>query len=304
MADQQWFCPDLYEEIVRLRRLGEPAALATIVRRVGSTPRKDHAKMLIRRDGTSLGSVGGGCVEAEIWQAARRVLEGRRAEVLRYQLTQEDASREGLVCGGSVEVFVEPILPEPRLVILGAGHVGLAVARAAQPLGFRITVIDDRENFADPERFPGVEEVLVQPFEQGLENLKTHSETFILIVTRGHSHDQVALEGAIRVPARYVGLVGSRRKIGILVESLLEKGYPPAAFESLYAPIGLEIGSETPEEIAVSVMAELIALQKGVHRRSEKQQFVRKILAQHTADKEGKAPPEQVAAGDQARAKP
>lgn len=270
--------PDIYEEIVRLRREGRRAALATLVRRVGSTPRKDHAKMLIREDGTSLGSVGGGCVEAEVWQAAKRVLDTRLAEMLRYRLTQDDATREGLVCGGTVEVFVEPILPEQRLFILGAGHVGQALAAAAHPLGYRVTVVDDRENFANGERFPHAENIRVQPFDAGLDELGVNRESFILIVTRGHSHDQVALETAVDTPARYVGLVGSRRKIKILVENLLEKGRPPSAFEHLYAPIGIEIGSETPEEIAVSVMAELIALQKGVHKRSSKQQFIQDVL--------------------------
>lgn len=157
--------PDIYEEIVRLRRDGQRAALATLVRRVGSTPRKDHAKMLIREDGTAIGSVGGGCVEAEIWSAAKRVLQSRRAELLRYELTQDDATREGLVCGGTVEVFVEPILAEQRLFILGAGHVGQALAAAAQPLGFRVTVIDDRESFANRERFPTADEIRVHSFE-------------------------------------------------------------------------------------------------------------------------------------------
>ncbi len=269
---------DLFEEIVRLRRRGERAALATIVRRLGSTPRKDNAKMLIFRDGSSLGSVGGGCVEAQVWQTAQEVLEGGRGQLLRYQLTEDDAAEEGLVCGGTVEVFVEPILPDPKVVILGAGHVGQAIAQAAHQVHYRVVISDDRQNFANSERFPGAEKIVVQPFETGLSDFEISSEDFILIVTRGHSHDQTALRKAIETPARYVGLVGSRRKIRILVRNLLEEGTPPEAFRNLYAPIGLEIGSETPEEIAVSVVAELIALQKGVHQRSQKQQFIMNML--------------------------
>lgn len=273
---------DIYSEIVKLRAQGRRSALATIIRRVGSAPRKDHAKMLVRDDGSALGSVGGGCVEAEVWQLAKKVMESGRASTFQYQLTDEDAQDEGLVCGGTVEVFVEPVLPEPRLIILGAGHLGQAVARAASPVGFRVHVIDDREAFASRERFPEAELVAVQPFEQGLSELEVTSDHFILIVTRGHRHDRIALESAIQTPARYIGLVGSRRKILILVRKLLEQGYRTEAFQNLYAPIGLEIGSETPEEIAVSVAAELIAIRKGVHQRSEKQRFIMESL--HAAE--------------------
>ncbi len=278
MNRQQSAQSDIYSEIVRLRAQGRRSALATIIRRVGSAPRKDHAKMLVRDDGSALGSVGGGCVEAEVWQLAKKVIESGRASTLQYRLTDEDAQEEGLVCGGTVEVFVEPVLPDPRVIILGAGHVGQAVARAAGQVGFRVHVIDDREAFASRERFPEAEAVVVQPFERGLSDHGVTPDHFVLIVTRGHRHDRIALESAIQTPARYIGLVGSRRKIQLLVGQLLEQGYPTEAFRNLYAPIGLEIGSETPEEIAVSVTAELIAIRKGVHQRSEKQRFIMKSL--------------------------
>ncbi len=268
---------DVYERIVELRRAGRRAALATIVKRLGSTPRKDHAKMLILDDGTSVGSVGGGCVEAAVWEAAQAAIAQGRAQLLKYELNDDDAENEGLICGGTVEVFVEPLLPDPRLIILGAGHLGRAISDVVQPLGFQVTVVDDRSSFATPERFPGAR-VACQPFESGLEPLNVNSHTFILIVTRGHRHDQVALEHAIQTPARYVGMVGSRRKIALLVNNLLAKGHSPEVFRRLYAPIGLDIGSETPEEIAISVAAELIALQKGTHKRSEKQEFVMGLL--------------------------
>ncbi|MGH9339300.1 MAG: XdhC family protein [Acidobacteriota bacterium] len=272
---------DLYQEIVRLRRSGRKAAVATIIRRLGSTPRKDNAKMLIYDDGSSLGSVGGGCTEAEVWQRARQVMDSGQSALLRYELTQEDAEQEGLVCGGTVEIFLEPILPDPKLIIMGAGHVGQALAGAAHPLGFQVAVVDDRETFACRERFPHAHEIVAAPFEEGLEQVQVTENSFVLVVTRGHSHDQTALEKAIQTPARYVGLVGSRRKIQMIVQDLLDKGFPPETFSRLYAPIGIEIGSETPEEIAVSVMAELIALRKGVHQRSAKQEFVMKLLERH-----------------------
>lgn len=276
---------DLYREIVRVRDEGKRAALATIVRRTGSAPRKDAAKMLILEDGSSVGSVGGGCVEAEVWEAARDVMEQGQPRLIRYELTEEDAENEGLVCGGTVEVFVEAVLPDPKLVILGAGHLGQAIAGLAHRVGFRVTVVDDRAAFASSERFPDAERIVVAPFESGLDDVPVDANTYLLIVTRGHKHDQVATEQAIRRDARYVGLVGSRRKIKIIVEALLAKGYEPARFENLYAPIGIAIGSETPEEIAVSVVAELIALRKGVHHRSDKQEFVRKILRESPVER-------------------
>lgn len=269
---------DIYEEIVRLRRLGAKAALATIVRRVGSTPRKDHAKMLVRQDGTSVGTVGGGCAEAEVWQAAKGVMDSGRPKVLKFELTEDDAEKDGLVCGGTVEVFVEPILPDPQVVILGAGHLGQAIAEASHRVGFKVIVLDDRESFANKDRFPQAEQVAAAPFETALDSVKVNPDSFVLVVTRGHKYDQLALENALKTGARYIGLVGSRRKIQIIVQNLLNKGIPAEAFRNLYAPIGLEIGSETPEEIAISVVAEFLAIIKGLHKRSHKQRFAMELL--------------------------
>jgi len=286
---------DLYQEIVRIRQAGRRAALATIVKRIGSTPRKDNAKMLVREDGTAVGSVGGGCVEAEAWQLAKQVIASGRSSNMRYQMTDEEAESEGLVCGGSVEIFVEPIMPNPRLVILGTGHVGQAVAETVDRIGFDVAVVDDRESFASPDRFPAGTEITVQPFEDGLDSLNIVPDNFLLIVTRGHSHDQVALESAIRTEAGYIGLVGSRRKIQMLVQKLLEADHRVEAFRNLYAPIGLNIGSETPEEIAVSVAAEMIALRKGCHQRSEKQNFIHRFLEKEAVQESGSKPHQQLA---------
>ncbi len=269
---------DLYKEIVRVREAGERAALATIIRRIGSTPRKDSAKMLIREDGTALGSVGGGCVEAEVWQKAEEVIRSGRAHLLAFDLNDDDAANDGLVCGGTVQIFIEPIMSNERLVILGAGHLGQAISRLAKQVGFEVTVADDRERFASRERFPEADHLAVTDFGNAFSTVKADRNTFILIVTRGHSHDQIATEQAVRTPARYIGLVGSRRKIKLIVENLLAKGLTPEHFRNLVAPIGLPIGSETPEEIAVSVVAELVAVRKGVHQRSEKQLFIQRLI--------------------------
>ena len=269
---------DIYEEIVRVRREGDRAALATIVRRHGSTPRRDFAKMLISEDGSTIGSVGGGQTEAEVIKEAGRVMETGEASLLKYQLTQKDAAEEGLTCGGTLEVFVEPILPDPKLILMGAGHIGQMVAEAAHRVGFKVAVVDDRESFANEERFPEAEEIVVASFQEGLDAVTVSQTSFILIATRGHGHDQSVLEQALQTPACYIGMIGSRRKTQIIVQKLLEKGVSPEALSRLYAPIGIEIGSETPEEIAVSVVAELIAILRGAHQRSEKQRFVMKLL--------------------------
>jgi xanthine dehydrogenase accessory factor len=269
---------DIYEEIVRVRFEGGKAALATIVRRQGSTPRRDFAKMLISEDGSTIGSVGGGQTEAEVLIEAKRVMETGQATLLKYKLTQKDAEKDGLTCGGTVEVFVEPILPDPKLILMGAGHIGQTVAQAAHRVGFKVAVVDDRESFANRERFPQAEEIVVTPFQQGFDPITVSQTSFILIATRGHDHDQAVLEQALQTSACYIGMVGSRRKTQIIVQNLLEKGIPPETLSRLYAPIGIDIGSETPEEIAVSVVAELIAILRGVHQRSEKQLFVIKLL--------------------------
>ncbi len=280
---------DIFEEIVRLRREGSKAALATVVKWLGSTPRRDNAKMLVFEDGSTMGSIGGGSTEAEVVEEARRVLETEKASLTKFTLTQEEAARDGLICGGTVEVFVEPILPDPSLLLMGGGHLAQAIAEAAQRVNFKVSVVDDRASFANRERFPGVEDTIVASFEESLDAVDVTESTFILIVTRGHGYDQVVLEKAIQSPARYVGLVGSRRKIRIILKNLLDKGIPPKTFSNLYAPIGLEIGSETPQEIAVSVVAELIALRKGVHQRSKKQLFAMKIIEESSAQSQAEA---------------
>jgi xanthine dehydrogenase accessory factor len=269
---------DVFQEIVRLRSEGRKAALATVVKWLGSTPRRDHAKMLVFEDGSTIGSIGGGSTEAEVVEEARRVLETEKASLRKFKLTQEEAARDGLICGGTVEVFVEPLLPDPKLLLMGGGHLAQAIDQAARRVGFKVSVADDRASFANRERFPEAEETIVAPFEESLDHIDVTENSSILIVTRGHGYDQVVLEKAIHTPARYIGLVGSRRKIRIILKNLLDQGIPPDAFSRLYAPIGLEIGSETPQEIAVSVVAELIALRKGVHKRSKKQLFAMKLI--------------------------
>ncbi|MBI4455928.1 MAG: XdhC family protein [Acidobacteria bacterium] len=255
---------DMYEEIVAIRKRGEKAALATLVRRVGSTPRKDPAKMLIRQDGSFIGTVGGGCTEAEVWQAAQDVMAKGKPKMLRFTLNQQDAARDGLVCGGTVEFFIEPILPDPQLVIFGAGHISHFISKVAKLAGFKVTVVDDRARYASRERFPEADEVLVCEFDRIREQVRLHSNSYVIIVTRGHGHDQVVLEQVIDSPARFLGMVGSRRKSKIIFDYLRSRGISEELIARVESPVGVEIGSETPEEIAVSIVAHMIAVRKGV----------------------------------------
>lgn len=266
--------PDIYREIVELRERGERAALATIVVRKGSLPRKDAAKMLVRQDGSTIGTVGGGCTEAEVWRAALEVMRSEKPRLLSFELIEDEPSESGLLCGGKMEVYIEPILPDPTVYIFGAGHVSRALSQVLKMVGFKIVVIDDRANYANRQRFPEADQIIVDDFERVIERLAPNEFSYIVIVTRGHSYDQTILHWAVQTDAKYIGMLGSRRKIKIIFEKLVEAGIAPERLESVYAPIGIEIGSESPEEIAVSVAAEMIAVRKNYNFRELKRKAV------------------------------
>lgn len=263
--------PDLYEEIVAVRRRGERAALATIVVRKGSTPRRDAAKMLIYQDGRQLGTIGGGCTEAEVCREALTVMRAEKPRLLSFDLTETDPEESGLLCGGIMEVYVEPVLPDPALFIFGAGHVGQCIAEVARMIGFRVAVADDRVKYCNRERFPLVDTLHVGPWESIFGELEVNDSAYVIIATRGHNFDLACLRFAVQSPARYIGLLGSRRKTKLLFEALEREGIDPERFERVHAPVGLEIGSETPEEIAVSVAAELVAVRKRLDVRPLKE---------------------------------
>ncbi len=343
---------EVIEEAVRLAEAEEPAVLATVVRTKGSTPQKPGAKLLVRQDGTGVGTLGGGCVEGDIWYAAKEILRRKGGpEFKDYFLNEEIAARDGLVCGGTMYFFIEPLwnaerflsfgremvgayetgvpvslatlvrsdsgrgsvgaklllrengstygtlgdadLDElaldaarrvadlgsnehvmthdgtelyvegftrpPTLVLMGGGHVSKATYDLALMLGYRIYVVDDRVEFANRERFPGAEDTVVVPdYARGLDQVPVNANTFIAIATRGHWFDDLALEAAIRTPAKYVGLMGSTRKTILIYQRLVEQGVPPETLRQVHAPIGLDIGALTPEEIAVSIMSEIV----------------------------------------------
>jgi xanthine dehydrogenase accessory factor len=353
---------DIYSEIVRALEKKEKCVLATLISRVGSAPRAVGAKYLIKEDGTSLGSIGGGCVEAEVWQEAQKVVAKQEGRILHFELTSEQLAEGGLVCGGNIDIFLEPlkedfvniyqeavrmrqtggsailatlilvdgnfpkgggskvllktsgervgsilggaelekrvlgegeevlrekkhkvlaldsenrkmeillepVFSEPTVYVFGGGHVSEQVAPLAKKVHFKVVVIDDREIFANRERFPDADEVIVSEFERCFDRLNIGDSSYIVIVTRGHLYDGFVLEQAIKTNARYIGMIGSRKKIQTLYRSLTKKGIAKENLGRVHAPIGIDINSETPEEIAVSIVAELIKVRGESPRR-------------------------------------
>jgi xanthine dehydrogenase accessory factor len=347
---------EVIKEAVRLSKEGQAYVLATVVHTRGSTPQKPGAKLLVRSDGSGVGTLGGGCVEGDIWFAAKEALRDRSGPVFRDYLLNEDiAARDGLVCGGSMYFYIDPVtdpntkkslveeidraheggppvalayvvnavspgiqigahllvrhdgstvgtLGDPAmdrqseqearalmplgmttfflskagdsvyvegftspatLILMGGGHVNRCVARFGKALGFRILVMDDRPEFANKERFPEAEEVAVISYDRGLEPFHVSYNTAVIVATRGHQYDDMALEVAARSSARYVGLIGSKRKTILIFEQLLKREIPVERLKEIHAPIGLDIGGRTPEEIAVSILAEILSDRYG-----------------------------------------
>jgi len=354
---------DVYSEIVKALGRKERLALATLITRVGSAPRAVGAKYLVKGDGTSVGSIGGGCVEAEVWQEAKEVMMKGKGRVLHFNLTSEQLAEGGLICGGNIDIFLEPlmedslniyqevlkikqqggagilatvssvdgffpkmegvkefikasgektgslfmgkeleerilgeadrvlrgrkievlsissekadhpwkkleillepIISEPTVYIFGAGHISQQLVPLVKKVHFKTVVIDDREMFANRDRFPEVDEIIVSDFDKSFERITIDNSSYIVIVTRGHLYDGLILEMAVKTDARYIGMIGSKKKIKILYQILLRKGIPKEALDKIHAPIGLDIHSETPEEIAVSIVAELIKERRG-----------------------------------------
>ena len=348
---------EVFVEAVELLKKGQPLVLATVVRTKGSTPQKPGAKLLVRKDGSGVGTLGGGCVEGDIWFAAKELMRSQGSAFHQdYYLNEDIAARDGLVCGGTMyflidpvyeppaflpyadeiasayaggkpvalvnlvkpspgsaapvgaklfiredgstggtlgdpkhddeavyeaqqlmalgkskyvvtedgaEYFIEAYTTPPTLVVAGGGHISKALAPLATMLGFRLFVVDDRPQFANKERFPEAEEVVVASYEEGITQLPINANTFIVVATRGHNYDDVALEAAVRTSASYVGLVGSKRKAILIYEQLFKHGISLEKVEAIHSPVGLDIGGRTPEEIAISIMAEILAFRFG-----------------------------------------
>ena len=253
---------DIYEQIVELRRGGRRGAVATIVNVRGSIPSFKTAKMLVRDDGSIVGTIGGGCVEADVWQAAREVMESEKPRTLHFDLNQDPKYDTGLACGGTLEVFVEPILPPVSLYIFGAGHIAVNLCQAAANADFEVIVTDDRSSYATKERFPTAHETHAMDFDEAMRTLDPNESSYIVIVTRGHRDDMRLLRWAVQTRARYIGMIGSKRKVIAIFKTLQDEGMSPDLFDRVHAPIGIDIGAITPEEIAVAITAELIAIRR------------------------------------------
>lgn len=349
---------DIYREIKRLRTDREKAVLATVITKLGSAPREKGAKLLVREDGSSIGSISGGCVEAETWQEAMQVMQTGESKVIGFHLTEKEAVESGLICGGRIEVYLEPlwmdyaseegdifeeithilsregrvflataikreaskgqekilirqegstlgslgdklldnsiithtremigkeepvlvtiknsqnkeceiylepILPTPILFIFGGGHISLPLARIAKIVGFKVAVIDDRELYANKDRFPEADEIYPLEFEKFFEQFELSPRAYIVIVTRGHLHDELVLEKALKTEAAYIGMIGSKRKVRYTYDNLMRKEITEEQLSRVHAPIGLDIKAETPEEIAISIMAEIIKIRR------------------------------------------
>lgn len=249
---------DVFEELVRLRTSGQKAALATIVEVQGSIPSFQSAKMLIREDGSMVGTIGGGCTEAEVWTAAREVIEQERPRMLNFNLSQEVAYENGLICGGQLNIYVEPILPIPTAYIFGAGHISKSLSKVSTIAGFRTVIVDNRENYANAERFPEAAEIFAEEYEDVFPKLPVNESSYIIVVTRGHKDDLRVLRWAAAAPARYVAMIGSKRKTIEVMKHLRKEGLPVEQLQRVHAPMGFQIGAATPEEIAVAVVAEMI----------------------------------------------
>lgn len=261
--------PDIFEEIVRLRAEGIPAALATIVGTRGSTPGRATMRLLVLADGTFLGTVGGGCLEAEVYDAALQVLEDEKPQSLQFRLTEKDSPDSGLMCGGEVTIFVEPITT-PVLWIFGGGHVSKALCQVAALAGFRTTIVDDREDYATAERFPEAHATVGGAYPDAVAQMPIRQNTYAVVVTRGHKEDGAVLEALARRfvdgdKVRFLGMIGSKTKQALLWKHLREAGVVDEFLDSVRTPMGAYLGSRTHEEIAVSVVAELIAVRRLGH---------------------------------------
>jgi len=236
--------------------------LCTIVRSQGSTPRHAGSKMLVKSDGTIIGSVGGGELENRTITAALDIISNGKPGWLEYSLNDPAQGDPGL-CGGQVEIYMEPIIPKSTLVIVGAGHVGQAVAHLAQWLDFRIVVSDDRPEFCNPETVPNAEEYFPIPLEELSEKMKITPWTYVVMTTRSVDVDVPGLPGLLDSPAAYIGVIGSRRRWETTRKQLISAGEDPEKIERVRSPMGIKIHAETPEEIAVSIMAEIIQIRHG-----------------------------------------
>lgn len=249
---------DIFEKILEVQKGRKGSALVTVTRTEGSTPRNAGSKMIVFADGEIFGSVGGSVVEALVVEKAKECIRSGKCVTVSHDLEDPEEKDTGMVCGGMMDFFIEPLNTAPHLFLFGAGHVAVPVASMAHQVGFEYTIIDDREVFANQERFPDAREIVVEDLEKYAEALELRSSDFVVIMTRGHVYDYHVAKGIIKKSCRYVGMIGSESKRKETFAKLREDGISEDLLKRVHTPIGLEIRAETPEEIAVSILAEMI----------------------------------------------
>lgn len=251
--------PSIYQALAELEKNNESAALCTVTGSEGSTPRHVGSKMLVHPDGHFIGTVGGGELENRVIKAALESIQTETAQTLSYSMADPSRGDPG-VCGGQVEVFVEPILPTPLILVIGAGHVGKAVVHLAKWLGYRVAVSDDRAEFCTPESTPGADAYYPVKMDELPKHVNIDKRTVLILTTRGSSVDAAGLSPLLDSPAAYIGIIGSKRRWATTVKALKEQGVDEAKIAKVHSPMGLELQAETPEEIAVSIMAEVMMI--------------------------------------------
>jgi xanthine dehydrogenase accessory factor len=256
----------VYQAVAQAERDNQLAALCTVVRSQGSTPRRASSKMLVYPDGSLMGSVGGGEMESRVIDEARQAMQDGKPRLVEYNMSDPSRGDPG-VCGGQMEIFVEPLIPKPTLVLVGAGHVGRAVVHLASWLGFRVVVSDDRPEYCTPEAIPGADQYYLLPLTELAGRLAINPWTYFVLTTRGVDIDVPGLPSLLASPAAYIGVIGSRRRWATTRQQLLDKGITEEALGRIRSPMGLDLHAETPEEIAVSIMAEIIQV---MHRADDR----------------------------------
>jgi xanthine dehydrogenase accessory factor len=260
---------EIYQRLSQAIDQGQAVVLCTIVESHGSTPRHEGSKMLVFEGGSTVGTVGGGEVENRVLQEALSAMKDGKNRLLRYNMVDPKAGDPG-VCGGQLEVYVEPVLPKPIILIIGGGHVGKAVAHLAHWLGFKVVVSDDRPDFCTPESNPDADEFVVCPMAEIPARFHLTSQTYIILTSRGAVVDIPGLPPLLDAPAAFLGVIGSKRRWIVTRNGLLAAGVSEEKLKQVYSPIGLELNAETPEEIAVSILAEIIMLRNGGSGKSMK----------------------------------
>lgn len=252
---------DIYEEIIRVKREGIPAALATVTSVKGSSPGKEHFKMLVCQNGSIVGTVGGGLLESQVIEKAKEIIKTEKAQQFDFNLNNIGEGATGMLCGGSITVFVEPIVNH-FAYIFGGGHIGLYLNQVLTMIGFSTVIVDDRTEFSNKERFPDAIETLAGDYESITQKIELKKPSYIIITTRGHNYDEEVLEWAVKQDAKYVGMIGSKKKVTTIYDNLKAKGVTQEQLDKVYSPIGLKINAVSAEEIAISIAAELIQIKR------------------------------------------